>query len=292
MYPGPIERYFAPTTLAAALQLLAEHRGKARLIAGGQSLMPMLKLRLVETQCLIDLNRIEELAAIREEATGLSLGSMVRHAEVAANPLIRERYPILADAARTIGDPQIRNRGTIGGSLVHADPAADYPAVVLALNALLTLTKSKAESRTVPASEFLRAPMVTDIREDELLTTIRLPMPAQHSGGAYEKTPIVAGDFGIVSVAAQLAFDSGGRCEHARIVIGNAASGSTLAARASALLAGARLEDALCARAAETAAGEVEVNSDIRASASYRRELIKSLVPRMIRRAQERAGGA
>lgn len=291
MYPRPIERFFAPTTLSEALRLLGEHHGNAKLIAGGQSLMPMLKLRLVETQCLIDLNRVQELFAIREERDGLCLGSMMRHAEIAANPLIRERYPLLADAARAIGDPQIRNRGTIGGSLVHADPAADYPVAMLALDARLTLTKPSAESRTVQASEFFRAPMMTDIREDELLTKIVLPRPAERSAGAYEKKTIVAGDFAIISVAAQLAFDKGGRCARARIVIGGAASGATLAVRASGLLAGNKLEEALCTKAAEAAAQEVEVASDGRASAQYRRELIKSLVPTMIRRAQQRAGG-
>ena len=291
MYPRPIERFFAPTTITEALRLIGEYRGNAKLIAGGQSLMPMLKVRLVETQCLIDLNRVQELAEIREDGDGLCLGPMVRHADVAANPLIRERYPILADAARAIGDPQIRNRGTIGGSLVHADPAADYPVAVLALDARLTLTKPSAESRIVQASEFFRAPMMTDIREDELLTKIVLPKPDERSAGAYEKKTIVAGDFAIISVAAQLAFDKGGRCARARIVIGGAASGATLAVRASGLLAGNKLEDALCAKAAEAAAQEVEVASDGRASALYRRELIKSLVPTMIRRAQQRAGG-
>src|SRR5271155_3308172 len=178
MYPRPIERFFAPTTVTEALQLLGEYRGNAKLIAGGQSLMPMLKVRLLEAQCLIDLNRVQALAEIREDKDGLTLGAMVRHADVEANPFIRANYPILADAARVIGDPQIRNRGTIGGSLVHADPAADYPAVVMALDARLTLTKSSAESRTIQASEFFLSPMITAISDDELLTAIRLPKPA------------------------------------------------------------------------------------------------------------------
>lgn len=291
MYPRPIERFFAPTTITEALRLIGEYRGNAKLIAGGQSLMPMLKVRLVETQCLIDLNRVQGLAEIREDGDGLCLGPMVRHADVAANPLIRASYPILADAARAIGDPQIRNRGTIGGSLVHADPVADYPAAVLALDARLTLTKSSAESRTVRASEFFRAPMITDIREDELLTMIRLPKPAAHSAGAYAKHSLVAGDFAIISVAAQLALGDSGRCEHARIVIGATASGAAPAVRASELLAGNKLDDALCRKAGEVAAQEVEVSSDVRASAQYRRELVKALVPTTIRRAQERAGG-
>jgi aerobic carbon-monoxide dehydrogenase medium subunit len=291
MYPRPIERFFAPTTITEALRLLGEYRGNAKLIAGGQSLMPMLKVRLLETQCLIDLNRVQGLAEIREDGDGLCLGPMVRHADVETNPFIRASYPILADAARVIGDPQIRNRGTIGGSLVHADPAADYPAVVLALDARLTLTKSSAESRTVQASEFFLSPMITAISDDELLTAIRLPKPAARSAGAYVKHSLVSGDFAIISVAAQLALDKGGRCERARIVIGATASGATPAVRASELLAGNKLDETLCRKAGEAAAREVEVSSDVRASAQYRRELIKSLVPTMIRRAQERAGG-
>jgi len=292
MYPKPIERYFAPTTITEALQLLGEYGGNAKLIAGGQSLMPLLKLRLIETQCLIDLNRVQGLADIREDADGLCLGPMVRHADVAASPLIRGGYPIVADAASGIGDPQIRNRGTVGGSLVHADPAADYPAAMLALDASLTLTKSSAESRTVEAGKFFLGPLMTDIREDELLTMIRLPKPAaRHSAGAYAKNGLLAGDFAIISVAVQLTLDNGGRCERARIVIGGTALGATPAVRASEILIGGKLDDALCAKAAEAAAQEVEVNSDVRASAQYRRELIKSLVPKIIRRAQARARG-
>src|SRR5208282_4587462 len=183
-------------------------------------------------------NRVKDLAEIREDKDGLCLGPMARHADVEANPSIRARYPILADAASAIGDPQIRNRGTIGGSLVHADPSADYPAAVLALNARLTLTKPSGESRTVKASEFLLAPMMTAISEDELLTAIRIPKPAARSAGAYAKQSLVAGDFAIISAAVQIALGEGGRCERARIVIGAAASGATLAARASELIAG------------------------------------------------------
>jgi len=292
MYPKPIERFFAPTSVAETLKLLDENRGNAKLIAGGQSLMPMLKVRLLETQCLIDLNRVKELAEIRESTDGLTLGAMVRHADVEANQFIRTNYPILNDAARVIGDPQIRNRGTIGGSLVHADPAADYPAAVIALDARLTLTKSPSKSRTLAADKFFLSPMVTAAGEDELLTAIHLPKPPPRSGGAYVKHSLVSGDFAIISVAAQLTLDSSGRCTSARIVIGGAASGATPAARASALLAGKKLDEAVCREAGETAAGEVEVSSDVRASAEYRRELIRYMVPTMIRRALDRAGGA
>jgi carbon-monoxide dehydrogenase medium subunit len=291
MYPKPIERFFAPATVTEALKLLSEYGSNAKLIAGGQSLMPMLKLRLLETQCLIDLNRIQELGEIRENKDGLSLGSMVRHADIEANSFIRANYPILNDAARVIGDPQIRNRGTIGGSLVHADPSADYPAAVMALDARVTLTNSSGKSRTIPIGNFFVSPMVTATGEDELLTAVNLPKPPARSAGAYVKHSLVSGDFAIISVAAQLNLDDTGRCKQARVVIGGAAQGATYAVRASELLAGQKLDEKICREAGEAAAQEVEVMSDVRASAEYRRELIKYLVPTMIRRAQDRVGG-
>ncbi|HTY54979.1 MAG TPA: FAD binding domain-containing protein, partial [Candidatus Binataceae bacterium] len=213
MYPKPIERFFAPSTVSEALKLLGEYRGNAKLIAGGQSLMPMLKIRLLETQCLIDLNRVNGLAEIREDKDELRLGAMVRHADIEANPFIRANYPILNDAARVIGDPQIRNRGTIGGSLVHADPAADYPAALIALDARVRLTNSSGQSRTIPVSQFFVSPMVTATAEDELLTAIHLPKPPARSAGAYVKHSLVSGDFAIISVAAQLTIDNAARCK-------------------------------------------------------------------------------
>ena len=142
MYPKPIEFYYAPTSVGETLTLLKEHRGTAKLLAGGQSLVPLLKLRLVEPRCLIDLNRIAGLADIREEQESLCLGAMARHADMAKHPTIRRTYSLLAEAAQGIGDLQVRNRGTMGGSLVHADPCADYPAAVMALDGRLVLTLS------------------------------------------------------------------------------------------------------------------------------------------------------
>ncbi len=292
MYPKPIEFYFAPATVSEALRLLGEYRGNGKLIAGGQSLVPLLKLRLVEIECLIDLNRIPELTEVREDRDGLCLGPMMRHAEIATHPSIRASYPVLADAARAIGDPQIRNRGTVGGSLVHADPAADYPVAVLALNAQLTLAKATGETRTLTAEEFFLGPLMTAVGDDELLTEIRLPKPAAHSGGAYAKHSVVAGDFAIISVAAQLTLSNDGRCERASIAVGGLASGPARAVRAAELLVGSELDDGVLRKAGEIAAQEVEVGSDVRASTEYRRVLIKCYVPTVIRRAQERAGGA
>jgi aerobic carbon-monoxide dehydrogenase medium subunit len=292
MYPKAIESYFAPTTVDEALRLLAEHRDSAKLLAGGQSLMPMLKLRLVETGCLIDLNRIPALAAIREADGALRLGAMARHAEVAANPLVAAAYPLLADAARLIGDFQIRNRGTIGGSLAHADPGADYPVAMLALEARMVLSKAGGGKRVVEADKFFLGPLTSVLTADELLTEIQLPKPAARTSGAYIKHSLVAGDFALVSVGVQLTLSTDGRCERAMIAIGGLPARAAYARQAAALLAGVVLDDAVCARAGETAAGEVEVGTDVRASEAYRRSLIASYVPAMIKRAGERASGA
>ena len=291
MYPKAIESYFAPTTVAEALRLLAEHRDSAKLLAGGQSLMPMLKLRLVEPGCLIDLNRIPALAAIRETDDTLCLGAMACHAEVAAHPLVAASYPLLADAARLIGDFQIRNRGTIGGSLAHADPSADYPVAMLALEARMVLSKVDGSRRVVDADKFFIGPLTSVLAADELLTEIQLPKPPSRAGGAYIKHSLVAGDFALVSVGVQLTLSSNGRCERATIAIGGLPARAAYARQAAALLAGVVLDDAVCLRAGEMAASEVEVGTDVRASEAYRRGLIASYVPAAIKRASERARG-
>jgi len=251
--------------------------------------MPMLKLRLLEPQCLIDLNRVAGLSEIRQRNGLLCLGAIVRHADVATSDLVRRWYPLLADAARVIGDPQIRNRGTVGGSLVHADPAGDYPTAMLALNARLVLSKVNGSERTVPAGDFFLGPMMSAIEDDELLTEIRLAKPPEHSGGAYIKHSIVAGDFALISVGVQLSLDRKGRCQQAVIAVGGLPSKPACAAKAARVLVGSSMDEATCVRAAQMAAQEVEAGSDVRASETYRKSLIRSSVPAMIRRAKERA---
>ncbi|HVB78444.1 MAG TPA: xanthine dehydrogenase family protein subunit M [Candidatus Binataceae bacterium] len=292
MYPKAIESYFAPTTVDEALKLLTEHRNGAKLLAGGQSLMPMIKFRLVEPGCLIDLNRIPALATIGEADGALCVGAMVRHADVATHPLVAASYPLLADAARLIGDLQIRNRGTIGGSLAHADPSADYPVAMLALEARMVLSRAGGGRRVVEADKFFVGPLTSVLDADELLTEIQLPKPAARAGGAYVKHSLVAGDFALVSVGVQLTLRTDGRCERATIAIGGLPARAAYARQAAKLLAGTVLDDAICARAGQTAAGEVEVGTDVRASEAYRRGLIASYVPAMIKQARERAGAA
>ena len=289
MYPKAIEFYFAPKAVSEVLALLQQHGQHAKLLAGGQSLMPLMKLRLVEPRAVIDLNQVSGLSEIREEQGTLHLGAMVRHVDVAAHPLIQRSYGLLAQAARNIGDPQVRNRGTLAGSLVHADPAADYPPAVMALHGHLVLSKGDGSTRRVSTEDFLVGPLTTAITEDELVTRIEIPTPLLHSGGAYMKHSQVAGDFAIISVAVQVTLDAAEKCQQAAIVVGGVMPKPTRAVQAAALLRGTMLDETTLARAGETAAAEVETHSDVRASAVYRQHLIRVTVPTLLRQAAERA---
>ena len=290
MYPKAIENYFAPTDVAEVLTLLQQHGEQAKLLAGGQSLMPLMKLRLAEPRTIIDLNQVAALDAIREENGRLHIGALARHADVAAHPLILHSYPLLADAARNIGDPQIRNRGTIAGSLVHADPSADYPPAVMALDGQLVVARAEGGTRTVWLDDFLAGPLMSDIGEDELVTRIEIPVPPAHSGGAYAKRSQVAGDFAIISVAAHIVLDPSGGCQQARIVVGGVMPKPGRAEQAASLLQGKALDAPLLTQAGEAAAEEVETEDDVRASAAYRRQLIRVTVPEVVRQAGVRAG--
>ena len=289
MYPKAIENYFAPTDVAEVLTLLHQYGEQAKLLAGGQSLMPLMKLRLAEPQTIIDLNHVAALDDIREEDGRLHIGALARHADVATHPLILQFYALLADAARNIGDPQIRNRGTIAGSLVHADPSADYPPAVMALDGQLVVAKADGDTRTVPVDDFLTGPLMSDIGEDELVTRIEIPAPVAHSGGAYAKHSQVAGDFAIISVAAQLRLDPSGVCQQASIVVGGVMPKPCRAEQAASLLQGKTIDTTLLAQAGEAAAEEVETEDDVRASADYRRQLIRVTVPEVVRQASARA---
>lgn len=290
MYPKAIENYFAPTDVAEVLTLLQQHGEQAKLLAGGQSLMPLMKLRLAEPQTIIDLNQVAALDDIREENGRLHIGALARHADVATHPLILQSYPLLADAARNIGDPQIRNRGTIAGSLVHADPSADYPPAVMALDGQLVVAKAAGGTRTVALDDFLAGPLMSDIGEDELVTRIEIPAPAAHSGGAYAKHSQVAGDFAIISVAAHITLDPSGICQQASIVVGGVMPKPYRAEQAAGLLKGKALDAPLLTQAGEAAAEEVETEDDVRASAAYRSQLIRVTVPEVMRQASARAG--
>ena len=289
MYPKSIENYFAPTDIAEVLTLLNQYGEQAKLLAGGQSLMPLMKLRLAEPQTIIDLNQVAALDDIREEDGRLHIGALARHADVATHPLILQSYALLADAARNIGDPQIRNRGTIAGSLVHADPSADYPPAVMALDGQLVVAKADGDTRIVLVDDFLAGPLMSDIGEDELVTRIEIPASVAHSGGAYAKHSQVAGDFAIISVAAYITLDPNGVCQQARVVVGGVMPKPCRAEQAASLLQGKTIDTTLLTQAGEAAAEEVETEDDVRASADYRRQLIRVTVPEVVRQARARA---
>lgn len=288
MYPKAIENYFAPTDVAEVLTLLNQYGEQAKLLAGGQSLMPLMKLRLAEPQTIIDLNQVAALDDIREGDGRLHIGALARHADVATHPLILQSYTLLADAARNIGDPQIRNRGTIAGSLVHADPSADYPPAVMALEGQLVVAKADGGTRTVLIDDFLAGPLMSDIGEDELVTRIEIPAPDARSGGAYAKHSQVAGDFAIISVAAQITLDQSGVCQQASIVVGGVMPKPCRAEQAASSLRGKTIDTTLLTQAGEAAAEEVETEDDVRASADYRRQLIRVTVPEVVRQARAR----
>ncbi len=288
MIPGQFE-YHAPSTLDEALALLAEHGSDARVLAGGQSLIPLMKLRLASPAVLIDLNGVDSLSGIEEADGQLRIGAMTRHSALERSELIGSRYPLIADAAAVIADPLVRNRGTTGGSLAHADPAGDLGSVMTALGAEVVVTGSGGE-RTLSIDELLLGPFMTTLDEGEILTEVRVPQPAERSGGAYEKLERKVGDFATAAVAVQLTRENGS-C--ASIGIGLTAVGPTTirASEAEDALRGGSLDEDALRAAAELAAAASDPAADLRGSEEYKRDMVRVLTLRALRRAVERAGG-
>ena len=288
MIPGQFE-YHAPSTLDEALALLAEHGSDARVLAGGQSLIPLMKLRLASPAVLIDLNGVDSLSGIEEADGQLRIGAMTRHSALERSELIGSRYPLIADAAAVIADPLVRNRGTTGGSLAHADPAGDLGSVMTALGAEVVVNGPGGE-RTLPIDELLLGPFMTTLEEGEILTEVRVPQPAERSGGAYEKLERKVGDFATAAVAVQLTRENG-HC--ASIGIGLTAVGPTTirASEAEDALRGGSLDEAALRAAAELAAAASDPAADLRGSEEYKRDMVRVLTLRALRRAVERAGG-
>ena len=288
MIPGQFE-YHAPSTLDEALALLAEHGSDARVLAGGQSLIPLMKLRLASPAVLIDLNGVASLSGIEEQDGQLRIGAMTRHSALERSELIGSRYPLIADAAAVIADPLVRNRGTTGGSLAHADPAGDLGSVMTALGAEVVVTGPGGE-RTLPIDELLLGPFTTTLEEGEILTEVRVPQPAERSGGAYEKLERKVGDFATAAVAVQLTRENGS-C--ASIGIGLTAVGPTTirASEAEDALRGGSLDEDALRAAAVLAAAASDPAADLRGSEEYKRDMVRVLTLRALRRAIERAGG-
>jgi aerobic carbon-monoxide dehydrogenase medium subunit len=280
--------YRRPSSLTEALQLLASHAENAKILAGGHSLLPMMKLRLASPEMLIDIGRLAELSAIREQDGTLIIGAGATHYACETSTLLMQRCPLLAETAAHIGDVQVRNRGTIGGSVAHADPTADWPAAVLALDAQLKLAHSGGE-RTVDARDFFVDLLTTAMEGHEILTEIRVSANAPRTGGVYLKVPQPASGFALAGVAAQVRLDSGNTIQHVAVGItgvGNIAFRATATENA---LHGQAATAETIARAAEQATQGVEAMADIHASAEYRLHLARVYTKRAVQQAVERA---
>jgi aerobic carbon-monoxide dehydrogenase medium subunit len=289
MYPPKFD-YVAPETLDEALSLLERHGDEAKVLAGGQSLIPLLKLRFASPALLVDLNRIPGLGSVEETASELRIGALARHNELAANSTIAARYPAMASAAPQIADPLVRNLGTIGGSLAHADPAGDWGSVMLALGAKL-VAKSRAGERVIPIEEFFQGIFQSALKPNEILTQIRVPRPQGRSGGAYLKLERKVGDFATVGVAVQLTMKDG-RIGQAGIALTSVGPQNIKAKAAEAALAGAEPGEKAFREAARLAAEASQPSSDVRGSAEYKRNIVRVYVQRGLARALEIARSA
>ena len=288
MKPAPFE-YFRPRSLDEALSLLAEHGSDAKPLAGGQSLIPAMNFRLATPSVLVDLNEIRELSHISDVDGEIRIGGMVRQRAAERNALLGQRAPLIAETMPHIAHPAIRNRGTIGGSLAHADPAAELPAVMLALKATLVV-KNKSETREIPSGDFFVGLFSTSVQPGELLTEIRIPPPAARSGYAFQEISRRHGDFALVGVAAAVQLDDEGRCEDARVTLLSVGDRPTLAEQAAkALIGQAPSVESIRAAADAAATRDIDPSSDIHASARYRRQLANVLTRRVLERAFKRA---
>jgi aerobic carbon-monoxide dehydrogenase medium subunit len=282
--------YFAPTTLHEALTLLRHYGSEAKLLSGGQSLIPLMKLRLATPAYLIDINRIPGLEHLHERNGFLSIGALTREADLERSELVRTQYPIVCDTARVIGDPLVRNLATIGGNLAHADPANDHPATLLALEAEIVATGLDGE-RAIPATAFFTDFFTTVLEPDEILIEIRIPAPLAGSGGAYVKLERKVGDFAIVGVAAQVTIDATGICARAGIGLTNVGPTPLKAHQAETFLQGQRLDQDSITQAAQLAAEAARPEADLRGSVAYKRDMVRVLTTRALTRALERASG-
>jgi len=282
--------YVAATSVEEALDALAEHGDEAKLLAGGQSLVPLLAFRLAWPSVLVDLNGVDGLDGAALEDGTLVLGATARERTVERLPGLAERCRMIVEAIAHIGHVAIRNRGTVGGSLVHADPAAEWPALAVALDAELDAT-SKRGTRTIPAQEFFVSYFTTSLEPDEVLTRIRVPLPNGRSGSAFLELARRHGDFALAGVGAHVTLTADGTASDVRLGLIGVGDRPVRASGAEAALRGRIPDEEAVAEAAEAVAGEIEPTGDIHASADYRRHLATVLTRRAVTAAVERAGG-
>ncbi len=287
MIPQAFE-YDSPASIAEAVALLQRYGSDAKIMSGGHSLIPMIKLRLATPERIIDISRIKGLAYIREEGGFLKIGALTREAQLEESDLIARKYPILLDAAKMIADPSVRNLATVGGNLAHGDAANDHPAVMLALHAEIGTTGPGGQ-RAIPIDDFFLGFFTTALQPDEILTEIRIPVPPPGSGGAYLKLERKVGDYATAGVAVQLQVGPDGVCQSAGIGLTNVSAAPMRARRSEDALKGQKLTDDLIKKAAVMAALDCDPNPDLRGSVEYKRSIVKTLTERTIRKAIERA---
>jgi aerobic carbon-monoxide dehydrogenase medium subunit len=287
MIPTRFE-YFAPRSVQEAVNLLEQHSEDAKVLAGGHSLLPQMKLRLATPKYVVDISRVRGLDYIKEKDGHILIGALATHYALETSPLLQDKYPMLAETASAIGDVQVRNRGTIGGSLAHADPAADWPAAILASNAELHVVGTAGE-RVINAEDFFVDMLTTALQPTELLVEIRIPQLPPRTGGTYLKMRQRASGFAIVGVAARVTLDSNQICQHVRIAITGVAPKAYRAKSVETELKGRGLDAAAVRRAAQRAPDGVDALADLHASSEYRAHLATVYTRRAVEAAHSRA---
>ena len=289
MIPASFD-YHAPASLPEALALLAKYGADAKVLSGGQSLLPLLKLRLGEAAHLVDIGRIPGLEYIHEEGGTLRIGGRTRESALEHSEVVKARYPILLDTTKAIADPVVRNLATVGGNLAHGDPGNDHPASMIALRAQVVATGPKGE-RVIPIEQFFQGLFRTALKPDEVLTEIRIPTPPARSGGAYQKLERKVGDYATAAAAAQVTLAANGTVERVGLALTNVGPTPIHCKEAEAYLTGKKPDEATVAETAKLAAKAASPSADRRGSVEYKREMSRVLAGRALKAAVSRAGG-
>ena len=287
MIPNKFE-YLSPTTLEEAISMLQQYGEEAKILSGGHSLIPMMKLRFATPEYLIDINNLPGLDYIKEEDNFLKIGALTREVALEDSDLIKSKYPLLLDTAKMIADPQVRNLATIGGNLAHGDAANDHPATMLAYNATVAIQGPQG-TREVDINDFFQGFYTTAIGSDEILTEIKIPIPNGSSGGAYSKLERKVGDYATAGVAVQLSLDGSGKCSHIGIGLTNVNFTPMRAIASEQLLQGQSLSEELIQEAAAAASRDCNPTADLRGDEEYKRAMVGVLTKRTITKALERA---
>lgn len=281
MYPAQFS-YHAPKNMKEALALLREHQGESKILAGGMSLVPVLKLRLTRFEHLVDISGIEGLSSIHDEGKSLRIGAMTTHAEIEHSSVVREKAPLISETASHIGDPQVRNMGTIGGGLCHADPSGDWGSALIAMRGLVHVSGETGD-REIQSDDFFEDSFTPSIGEDEILTSVKVPVYGERSSGIYLKLERRAGDFAVLGVAAQLVLDANDTCKYVGIGLTSLGMTNIRASRTEKAISGKRITAELVADAAEEARGDMDPLDDIiRGGAEYKKDVGVSYIRRAL----------